>query len=120
MKKMLKPGGYIVLCENTQEGLARLNKLRATLKLPAIKVRLHNYYLHEKKLLNFAKTHFQLAEVNNIGSLYYIISRVVYAKLSDLEKKAPDYLHPINMIASKLPSLGNYSPNFIFLLKNKK
>lgn len=119
MKKMLKPKGMIILCENTQEGLGRLNQLRKTCGLHAIEVRWHNFYMPEKKLLDFAKKHFKVLDVNNIGSLYYIISRVVYAKLSDLEKKEPDYMNPINMIASKLPSLGNYSPNFIFVLQNK-
>lgn len=119
MKKVLKKNGKIILCENTQEGLVRLNKLRQKLGLFSIKVRWHNYYLPEKKFLNFAKKHFVIKEVNNIGSLYYIISRVVYAKLCDLENKKPEYLHQINKIASQLPSIGNYSPNFIFVLKNK-
>ena len=119
MKKVLKKNGKIVLCENTQEGLDRLNELRNKQDLFSIKVRWHNYYMPEKKLLSFAKKHFKVEEVNNIGSLYYIISRVVYAKLSDLENKEPEYLHPINKIASQLPSIGNYSPNFIFVLKNK-
>ncbi|MFH0969683.1 MAG: class I SAM-dependent methyltransferase [Patescibacteria group bacterium] len=120
MKKMLKPGGSIILCENTRDGLERLNKLRKTFDLPAIKMRWHNYYLPEEKFLNFAKKQFKILDINNIGSLYYIISRVVYAKLSAMKNKDPEYLNPINMIASKLPSVGNYSPNFIFLLRNKK
>lgn len=119
MKKMLKPGGRLILCENTQEGLERLNKLRKIFELPPIKIRWHNFYFPEKKLLKFAEKHFDLLETNNIGSLYYIISRVVYAKLSAMENKEPEYLNPMNMIASKLPSLGNFSPNFIFVLKNK-
>ncbi len=120
MKKMLKPGGQIILCENTQEGLSRLNSLRKIFSLPAITVRWHNYYMPEKKLLEFASKNFKVVDVNNIGSLYYIISRVVHASLSDMENKTPEYLHPINKIASKLPSVGNYSPNFIFLLQKKK
>ena len=75
--------------------------------------------LPEKKLVAFVRNRFKIEEVNNIGSLYYILSRVVYAKLAALEGKTPDYLHPINKIASDLPSIGNFSPNFVFLLKNK-
>lgn len=119
MKKLLKKKGKIILCENTQEGLTRLNNLRRQLKLPPISVRWHNHYMPEKKLLNFASKYFYIKEINNIGSLYYIISRVVYAKLCKLNKKEPDYFNPINKIASQLPSMGNYSPNFIFLLENK-
>ena len=119
MKKLLKKNGRIILCENTQEGLGRLNKLRKRFGLFAINVRWHNYYMPEKKLLAFVRNRFKIEEVNNIGSLYYILSRVVYAKLAALEGKTPDYLHPINKIASDLPSIGIFSPNFVFLLKNK-
>lgn len=119
MKKLLKKNGRIILCENTKEGLARLNCLRQKLGLKPIAVRWHNYYLPENKLIEFARKHFKVEEVNNIGSLYYVISRVVYAKLCDLKKEEPEYLNPINEIASQLPAVGNYSPNFIFILRNK-
>ena len=73
----------------------------------------------EKKLIDFAKKHFKLESIENHGNLYYIISRVVYAKLAALEGKEPEYDHPINKIAAQLPTLSNYhySPNFIFVLR---
>lgn len=120
LKKYLKKNGRIILCENTQEGLARLNELRQAADLPDIKVRWHNYYMPQQKFLRFAKENFIVEEVNNIGSLYYIISRVVYAKLCALKNQEPKYMHPINQIASSLPSLGEYSPNYIFLLRNRR
>lgn len=121
MKKLLKKGGRIILTENTQEGLARLNTLRKQFDLSPITVRWHNYYMPEKKLMAFARTHFTLESVENIGNLYYILSRVAHAALAKLEGKEPDYLHPINKIASQLPTLGthHWSPNFIFVLKNR-
>jgi|SRR3989344_3769742 len=121
MKKMLKKGGRIILTENTQEGLARLNELRKKFDLEQISVRWHNYYMPEKKLLAFVKKEFKFEGMENIGNLYYIISRIVYASLAKREGKEPAYMHPINEIASKLPSLGTYqfSPNFIFLLRKK-
>lgn len=121
MKKLLKKGGRIILTENTQEGLARLNGLRKQFGLSVITVRWHNYYMPEKNLLPFLKKTFKVESTENCGNLYYILSRVVYAKLADMEGKQPDYLHPINEIASKLPSLGGYqySPNFIYVLRNK-
>jgi ubiquinone/menaquinone biosynthesis C-methylase UbiE len=121
MKKLLKKGGRIILTENTQEGLARLNVLRKNFDLSAINVRWHNFYMPEKKLIAYAKKVFTLESVENIGNLYYIISRVVYAKLAQLEGREPEYMNPINEIASRLPTLSDhhYSPNFIFVLKNK-
>jgi ubiquinone/menaquinone biosynthesis C-methylase UbiE len=119
MKEKLKPGGRIILTENTQEGLARLNSLRAKVQLPAITTRWHNYYIPQKTMEEFLPVHFSIQSVENIGNLYYIISRVVYAKLAELEGKQPEYMHPINEIASKLPSLPDYqySPNFIYVLQ---
>lgn len=118
MKKMLKSSGEIIFCENVQEGLDRLNVLRKQLGLFAIQVRWHNRYLREKELQPFIKKMFKVKNVKNIGSLYYIISRVVYAKLADLENKQPEYTHPINSIARQLPAIGEFSPNYIFLLGN--
>jgi ubiquinone/menaquinone biosynthesis C-methylase UbiE len=121
MKALLNPNGQIILTENTQEGLANLNGLRENLGLPPIAVRWHNYYMPQKTLEAFLPEHFWVEAVENIGNLYYIISRVVYAKLADLEGKQPEYLHPINKIAAQLPSLpdGRYSPNYIYVLRNR-
>jgi ubiquinone/menaquinone biosynthesis C-methylase UbiE len=122
MKQLLKPGGRIILTENTQEGLAKLNELRVQLELSPIAVRWHNSYIPQKNLEKFLSEHFAIDAIENIGNLYYIISRVVYAKLAALEGKEPEYLHPINKIASQLPSLPEYqySPNFIYVLRLSK
>lgn len=119
MKNTLKRSGEIILCENTKEGLDRLNCLRQKLGLTVIEMRWHNRYLKERELLPFIKKTFALKAAINIGSLYYIISRVVYAKLADLENKQPEYSHPINSIARELPPIGEFSPNYIFLLRNR-
>lgn len=121
MKALLNPDGQIILTENTQEGLANLNGLRENLGLPAISVRWHNYYMPQKTLEAFLPEHFSVEAVENIGNLYYIISRVVYAKLADLDGKQPEYLHPINKIAAQLPSLPgyHYSPNYIYVVRRK-
>jgi len=119
MRQVLKLGGRIILTENTQEGLASLNALRVQFDLPAIVVRWHNKYLPQQELEKFLSKHFTIETIENIGNLYYIISRVVYAKLAALKGKEPEYLHPINKIAAELPSLPNYqySPNFIYVLR---
>jgi ubiquinone/menaquinone biosynthesis C-methylase UbiE len=120
MKAVLSLTGTIILTENTQEGMTRLNELRASIALPPIAVRWHNFYLPQTKLEKFLQQHFLVEAVKNIGNLYYIISRVVYAKLAALEGKEPSYDHPINEIAARLPSLSDYqySPNFIYVLRN--
>lgn len=119
LKYALNPGGKVILVENTQEGLANLNKLRAQFELPAIEVRWHNKYLPQRELTDFLKLNFKIMNVENIGNLYYLMSRVLYAKLAQNEGETPKYDHPINEIASKMPSLPgyHYSPNFMFILR---
>jgi len=59
----------------------------------------------------------------NIGNLYYIISRVVYAAMIKAVGQEPQYDHIINQVASELPSFGFgdefYSPNFLYVLRAK-
>lgn len=121
LRALTKSQGRLLLAENTEEGLERLNSLRKMFDLPAISIRWHNQYLPEKKLISFLKRNFSVTSINNYANIYYIISRVVYASLSAREGREPRYDHPINEIASRLPSLGSYhwSPCFLFVLKKK-
>ncbi len=126
MLNMLAPNGRLILVENTEAGLASLNKLRAMLNLDPIDVRWHNKYLPQTEFNQFLNDAvdsdlFEIEHVENIGNLYYIASRVIYAKLCKDQGIEPDYNHPINAIAAQLPSLGQYyacSPNFMFVLRN--
>ena len=126
MRKLLAPDGRLVLVENVQDGLDNLNDLRAKVGLEPIKVRWHNKYLVQKDIQKFfgeIQGHLLTAEyVENIGNFYYVASRVLYAKLCKDQGIEPDYNNPINEIASKMPSMGEYyacSPNFLFVLKNE-
>ncbi len=119
MREKMKRGGRMVFVENTIDGLSRLNAVRKKHGLFAMKTRWHNRYLKESELRPFLKRNFVIEEEVNIGSLYYLVSRVVYAKLASMEKKEPSYAHPINLIASELPILGNFSPNFLYVLRKK-
>ncbi len=124
MKRCLKPGGKIVFVENFQEGLKSLNELRAGFGLHEIKVKWHNRYLKMTEFEPFIGDHFDVMHMENIGNLYYIISRVVYAAMAKSEGKEPSYDHILNQIASDLPTLGQdytrfYSPNFLYVLRAK-
>lgn len=121
MKRCLCPGGRIILVENFTDGLKKLNSLRAQFDLHEIKVRWHNRYLSFIEFDPFINKHFRVTHSENIGSLYYIISRVVYAALAKADDREPEYGHLINKIASQLPTLGHgvtyFSPNFLFVLE---
>ena len=119
MRRCLNVGGKLILVENTREGLVSLNSLRTKLGLSRIEMRWHNQYLPQQDFLKYARLHFTVQTVDCIGNLYYILSRVVYAKLCEIEKKEIDYNHPINRIAAQLPSLPAYgwSPNYLFVMR---
>lgn len=121
MKKCLAPKGRIILVENFIDGLEKLNTLRSEFGLHDIKVRWHNRYLHISEFHEFCREHFYIMQEKNIGNLYYIISRVVYAALAKQNGKEPEYNNPINSIAAKLPELGtyHYSPNWLYVLEKK-
>lgn len=126
MGKMLNPGGKLVLVENVQEGLDNLNAIRAGVGLPPIQVRWHNKYLPQAELQKFfgdIRGHIMTQEyTENIGNFYYIASRVLYAKMCQDQGVTPDYNNPINEIAAKLPTMGEFyacSPNFLIILKNE-
>jgi ubiquinone/menaquinone biosynthesis C-methylase UbiE len=117
--RVLKAGGTYVMCEDTQEGLEKLNLLRRSQKLPEIPTRWHNLYLSEKRLTELYPKYFDLVEINNFSSLYYLASRVFNAKLSAMEGREPAYDHPINQIAAQLPSVGDYGPLKIFVFRKR-
>jgi len=117
--ELLMPRGRLILVENTIEGLENLNDLRGQFGLSPIGVRWHNQYLPQAKLDKLMLDHFVVERAQNIGCLYYILSRVVYAKWCADNEVMPDYNNWINEIASKLPSLHtfNYSPNMLYVAR---
>lgn len=121
MKKCLAPGGRIIMVENFIDGLNKLNSLRKQFGLHEITVRWHNRYLRNDECCDFLNEHFIGEYHENIGNLYYIISRVVYAALAKENGQEPQYENPINYIAAQLPSLGDYgySPNMLYVMRAK-
>lgn len=121
MGEALAPGGRLILAENFRDGLSNLNELRRIFGLHAIETRWHNRYLVKSEFESFISDHFDIMHEENIGNLYYIISRVVYAALAKQEGKEPEYANPINFVAAQLPSLGNYqfSPNMLYVLEKR-
>jgi len=123
LRNSLKSGGKLILVENTIDGLIAINHLRVAAGLPEIRTRWHNLYFDRMDLNIFLnQIGFRVIAEQNIGSLYYIISRVVNAKLAQMEGMEPDYDSPINEIASKLPILAHYhySPNVMWILRKER
>jgi len=118
--RVLQAGGIYLMCEDTIQGLSRINEMRKSCSLSTIPMRWHNQYIDEQAFLPVAKKLFEVIEINNFSSLYYIASRIFNAKLSEMEGKEPSYNHPLNRIAVDLPSVGDYGPLKLFVLKKKR
>ncbi len=118
---VLPKGGELILVENTIDGLELLNEQRAKLGLSNIQMKWHNKYFNLRDLRSYLAKGFEVMAERNIGCPYYLISRVLYAKLAADAGEELRYDHPINEIAAQLPVLGNYgySPNYLWHLRKK-
>ncbi|MBT4933428.1 MAG: class I SAM-dependent methyltransferase [Rhodospirillaceae bacterium] len=117
---LLKYGGKYIMMECFSGPLARINEIREKLDLEAIQVNSFNEYL-EDDFLEFLSPLFEIEKKIDYESLYYFISRIFNAVLSDGE---PAYDAPINKLAENLMKMGvnpieGYSPEVGYILKKR-
>ena len=118
--RLLKDGGTYLMMECFNEPLARINEIREKLGLEAIQVNSFNEYLDEEFLENLSPL-FEIDKKIDYESLYYFISRVFNAVLSDGK---PSYDAPINKLAGQLMMMGvnpieGYSPEVGYILRKR-
>jgi len=101
--RVLRPTGVLVLMEGTEEGLARLNDVRAMFGLPAIpgsgRNRLCTLKFNEAELLQFTADLYDVERVQRFG-MYYFLTRVVHPLL--VAPEPPRYDAKINEIAREI------------------
>lgn len=112
---LLRPGGHYVMCENSQDGLDRINELRARTGLPEIQRPWHNVYFRDTLLNDFAAGGLKLERTVPFSATYYFLSRVVNASLAAQEGTAPRYDSPVNRLALALPPIGETAQVKIWL-----
>lgn len=118
---MLRDDGTFIMIECFIEPLQRINDIRAALGLEQILVRPFNEYLTQE-FLGAVQAHFIIDRIIDAGSLYYFISRIFNAYLSEGK---PDYFAPINELACKLVLSGirpmqGYAPEVTYVLKKRQ
>lgn len=115
----LKPGGIYYMIENSYDGLVRLNTLRAIHGLPPMRPPWHNVYFHEADVLQWQTPNCILEEIAHFTSTYYLLSRVVYAKLCADAGTEPEYESPINLQALRLPSFGDLGATRLWVWRKR-
>jgi SAM-dependent methyltransferase len=116
---LLRPAGVYCMLENFMDGQAALNEVRQSFGLDEIKVRDHNCFLQAEYVDQFLGTAFDIVENLNISSSYYLVSRVIYSKICQIEGVQPNYFDKHHELASKLPFCGNYGPVKMLVLIKK-
>jgi len=96
--KKLRPGGSLLIAEQSMEGMKRLNGVRRKFGLGPIKVPWHNLPINEFRVFGRVSNLFKIERINRLGIFYYI-SRVIHpaqvypsepnpnAKINDLALK---------------------------------
>jgi ubiquinone/menaquinone biosynthesis C-methylase UbiE len=112
---MLVEKGLYVMCENSRDGLGRINELRERIGLPRIDPPWHNRYLRDDEIEKIKISEVVLEDIIFYSSTYYLLSRVINAWLAGREGKEPDYDSPINRLALQLPPIGDLGQGRIWL-----
>jgi len=119
VSKLLTRGGIYVMIENFLDGHMELNQVRQKFGLPEIKIRDHNFFFDLETLLPFLRTSFDIEEIKNISSVYYLVTRVIYSKICQERGVEPDYFDPHHKLAAQLPFCGNFGPVKMVVLKKR-
>ena len=115
----VKPDGCYLMIESSFQGLARTNELREMLDLERIDPPWHNTFLDETSVPKWATAEFSLEEIIPFSSTYHFLSRVVYARLAADKGEPLRYDSEINMLACRLPIVGNFGPARLWLWRRK-
>jgi SAM-dependent methyltransferase len=115
----LKDGGTYLMVENFQEGHDNFNQVRSTYGLDEIAVRPHNFFFRHERLMAFLGPLFEVRETLNISSTYYLMSRIVYAKMCADMGVSPDYFDDHHRLAAGLPFAGEFGPVRLLSLRKK-
>lgn len=109
--KNLKSGGVYVMVEDCIQGHDRLNKIRKEVGLEPIGIYWFNLFLDANEVANWGNDDFVLeSSPRSIASTYYLLSRVIYAKLEHEKGTKPEdlkYDSEINMLVYKMPNIGD-------------
>lgn len=115
--RVLKPEGIFYMSEASADGLKRINALRREFLLDELKEPWHNKYIDENNFIEGISDLFEVIDILNFSSTYYVGSRVLQPFINKLLNKTPNYLSEINNLFKQLPSYGDYGIQKLFILR---
>lgn len=101
--------GHLYFIESYADGYEQINQDRGTLGLPPLPIHSHLTLLTEKFDLSVEKI-LTLLEKGSPSSAYYLITRLIYSKLANMNNENINYDHPLHQIAALVPQIGEYGP----------
>jgi ubiquinone/menaquinone biosynthesis C-methylase UbiE len=120
--RVLRPGGLLLLSEATRQGWTALNRFRREWGLPDIPMPAFNNYVDQELLVAAASPDWDVVEVSDFASSYYVATRVVKPLLARAAPVAVDVANPLmewNRWASLLPAAGDYGTQKLFVLRKR-
>jgi ubiquinone/menaquinone biosynthesis C-methylase UbiE len=118
--RVIKRGGLFLLSEATVQGWTKLNAFRVEWGLPAISMPPFNTYLDETQVVAAMAPSFELLELVNFASTYFVGTRVLKPLLAealgDRVNVADPNLH-WNRWWATLPSWGDYGTQKLFVFR---
>lgn len=111
IKNILSPGGIYLMIECSNQGAESTNKLRKRLGLEPIVAPWHNLFFNEEEVESWQTGDFKIESFLHISSTYHFLSRVIYAKVAEIESADLIYDSLINKISLDLPQqIGEFGP----------
>jgi ubiquinone/menaquinone biosynthesis C-methylase UbiE len=117
LMQAVAPGGHYLMVESFRQGLERTNAWRTLLELEPMQAPWHNVFLDENAVPSWVEGLGTLVERVSLSSTYHLLSRVLYAKLAKDRNEPLRYDSDINMLALKLPVVGDFGPVRLFVFR---
>jgi ubiquinone/menaquinone biosynthesis C-methylase UbiE len=122
LARMTRPGGLLLLSEATEQGWTKLNAFRGEWGLSPIPVPEFNTYLDEERVVEALSPSFDLVEIVNFASTYYVGTRVLKPLLiqaldANVDVADPD-LH-WNQWWAMAPAWGDYGTQKLFVFRKR-
>jgi 2-polyprenyl-3-methyl-5-hydroxy-6-metoxy-1,4-benzoquinol methylase len=118
--RIVKPGGLLLLSDATLQGWTKLNAFRAEWGLTPIPIPAFNAYLDETRVIRELSPGFELADLSNFASTYFVGTRVLKPLLAEAFDGRVDAADPNlhwNRWWATLPAWGDYGTQKLFVFR---